>query len=255
MHSSLYFGKVMHCRKKPLKHRFTYSVFSLLIDLDELKHLDRNIKLFSYNRFNVLSFYDNDHGGRDGKNLKNWAMSMLGKENVFLNRPSIRLLSFPRVFGYVFNPLSVYYCYDGGYLRALIYEVKNTFGGQHCYIFDLGDSADGRSISHECDKQFYVSPFMDVSGSYRFKATLPDEHLALSIDFRDRVGNAMVAVQTGKKEAVTDATLARHIIRCGLLTAKVTLGIHFEALRLWIKGAVYYGKRLYPSHKINPKSV
>ena len=135
-HSSIYTGTVIHKRFKPKVHFFKYKVFSLLIDLSELEILNKNLKLFSYNRFNIMSFYDKDHGQRDGSSIKNWVIFNLKKNGIPTNDIQIKLLCYPRIFGYVFNPLSVFYIYDKNQdLISILYEVKNTFGEQHTYIF------------------------------------------------------------------------------------------------------------------------
>ena len=134
--SSIYTGTVIHKRFKPKVHSFNYKVFSLLIDLSEFEILDKNLKLFSYNRFNLISFFNKDHGPRDGSSLKNWVIENLKKNNLEFNDIQIKLLCYPRILGYVFNPLSVFYVFDKKQkLISVLYEVKNTFGEQHTYIF------------------------------------------------------------------------------------------------------------------------
>ena len=126
--SSIYTGTVIHKRFKPKVHSFNYKVFSLLIDLSELDILDKNLKLFSYNKFNIISFYNKDHGPRDGSSLKNWVIYNLKKNGIKIEHIQIKLLCYPRIFGYVFNPLSVFYVYDKNLnLVSILYEVKNTF--------------------------------------------------------------------------------------------------------------------------------
>ena len=134
--SCIYTGLITHKRFKPKKHFFCYKAFSLLIDLNEIEDLDKNINFFSYNKFNILSFYDVDHGPRDGSFLKQWVKKNLVKAKINIKGGSVKLLCFPRFFGYVFNPLSIFYCYDKkSNLKAILYEVKNTFNEQHTYIF------------------------------------------------------------------------------------------------------------------------
>ncbi|MEO1020663.1 MAG: DUF1365 domain-containing protein [Pseudomonadota bacterium] len=256
MRSALYQGSVMHHRLTPFRHRFVYSIFSLLIDLDELDYLDRSLRWFSKRRRNLLSFDNRDHGPRDGQDLKPWALDLLKTNGIELASPRIMLLSFPRVLGYVFNPLSVYFCHNGdGSLGAVIYEVKNTFGGQHCYVFAIDTEDDASCYRHRCAKQLYVSPFMDVSGGYRFKTRPPADRVTLSIDFADDAGNRMVAVQEGERRPLTDGQILRSLARTGLLTLKVMAGIHFEALRLWLKGARYFPKRFYPKEQVQSGTV
>ena len=136
--SLIYNGKVIHKRFKPKEHYFKYNVFSLLIDLDELEKIQNKIKIFSYNKFNIISFFDIDHGSRDGTSLKKWVIKNLKDIGINDDNIQIKLLCYPRIFGYVFNPLSVFYIYDvGEKLICILYEVKNTFDEQHTYIFKV----------------------------------------------------------------------------------------------------------------------
>ena len=136
--SCIYSGFVTHKRFKPKRNFFTYKTFSLLIDLNELKNLGKKIKFFSYNRFNILSFYDVDHGPRDGSALVNWVKNTLAEAKINIGSGTIKLLCYPRFFGYVFNPLSIFYCYDENLnLKAILYEAKNTFNEQHTYVFSV----------------------------------------------------------------------------------------------------------------------
>ena len=127
----------MHHRLRPVRHRFTYSVFSLYLDLDDIGRIAGSLRLLSVERRNLLSFHAADHGARDGSPLRPWVLARLSERGITLRSPRIRLLCFPRLFGYVFNPISVYFCYDGPALAAVVYEVKNTFGGQHVYAFPV----------------------------------------------------------------------------------------------------------------------
>ena len=125
--SCIYSGFTAHKRFRPRRHFFSYKIFSLLIDLSEVENLERKIKFFSYNKFNILSFYDVDHGPRDGSCLTKWVKKILIESKIDIGSGTIKLLCFPRFFGYVFNPLSIFYCYDeNSQLKAVLYEVKNT---------------------------------------------------------------------------------------------------------------------------------
>ena len=158
--SKIYEGKVIHRRFKPKNHYFKYSVFSLLIDLDDLNEIDDKIKLFSYNKFNIISFFDKDHGDRDGTALKKWVNKKL--ENIGINNKEIKikLFCYPRILGYVFNPLSVFFIYDKfDKIISIFYEVKNTFGEQHTYIFKVEDN---ETLRNSCQKKFHVSPFIEM---------------------------------------------------------------------------------------------
>ena len=234
--SCIYNGIVSHTRFKPVKHQLKYKTFSLLIDLDEIEELDKNIPIFSLNKFNIFSFYNKDHGDRDGKSLKNWVLENLKKFNIQQNINKIKLLCYPRIFGYVFNPLSIFYCYENDLIKAIFYEVKNTFNEQHTYIFKTSNN---EKIELECKKKFYVSPFMDMDTYYNFKLSRPDSKLFVSIIQSDKEGSILSAVQTGERKEFCFKQLIINFFKYPLMTVKIISAIHFEALLLWKKGAIY----------------
>lgn len=232
--SALYEGNVAHKRFKPTAHRLDYRVFSMLLDLGELATLDKSLRLFSLNRFNLFCFFERDHGDGQG-NLRDWVGRQLERADIDLRGGTIRLLCYPRILGYVFNPLSVYYCHgEEGDLRAVLYEVSNTFGERHCYLIPVQGPGDG-VVSQSCEKNFYVSPFIAVQGKYAFKLAAPGETVALTIDQSDDHGRVLTASFTGRRSAFTDRALARVFARYPLMTVKVIAGIHWEAFRLWRK--------------------
>jgi len=235
MNSCIYNGVVTHTRFKPVKHFLKYKTFSIYIDLDEIKKLDNDNPIFSYNKFNIFSFYDKDHGDRDGKSLKDWVLDSLKKFNINENVNKIKLLCYPRIFGYVFNPLSIFYCYEDNSLKAIFYEVKNTFNEQHTYIFKVKDN----KIEQKCKKKFYVSPFMDMDTYYNFKLLNPSEKLSVSIKQTDKKDVVLTAVQTGTRKEFTFKQLIINFFRYPLMSIKIISAIHFEALLLWKKGAIY----------------
>ena len=241
MNSCIYNGVVTHTRFKPVRHFLKYNTFSLLIDLDELEQLDKKNLIFSYNKFNIFSFYNNDHGNRDGKSLKDLVFENLKKFNIHTNINKVKLLCYPRVFGYVFNPLSVFYCYENNLLKAVFYEVKNTFNEQHTYIFKVNES---QKLNQKCRKKFYVSPFMDMETFYNFKILNPNETLSISIKQTDLEGTILTAVQTGKKKEFTFKQLLLNFFKYPLMTIKIITAIHFEALLLWKKGAIYRKRKI-----------
>tara|TARA_X000001036_G_scaffold422225_1_gene444959 strand:- start:7482 stop:8240 length:759 start_codon:yes stop_codon:yes gene_type:complete len=236
MNSCLYNGLVTHTRFKPVKHKLKYRTFSLFIDLDELDKLDKENLIFSFNKFNIFSFYNRDHGDRDGKSLKDWIFQNLKKFNIKQNINKIKLLCYPRVFGYVFNPLSIFYCYEENILKAIFFEVKNTFNEQHTYIFKVKDKI---KVEQSCKKKFYVSPFMDMNTFYDFKLLHPKKKLFVSIKQTDREGTVLTAVQTGEKKDFSFKQLIINFLKYPLMTVKIIGAIHFEALLLWNKGAIY----------------
>ena len=236
MNSCIYNGIVTHTRFKPVKHFLKYKTFSFFIDLDEIEKLDKDNLIFSYNRFNIFSFYNKDHGERDGKPLKVWILNNLRKFNIDENVNKIKLLCYPRIFGYVFNPLSVFYCYEKDTLKAIFYEVKNTFNEQHTYIFKVKDN---HKIDQKCKKKFYVSPFMDMDTYYNFRLLDPNDKLSVSIKQTDKEDIVLTAVQTGTRKEFTLKQLIINFFKYPLMTIKIISAIHFEALLLWKKGAIY----------------
>jgi len=233
--AALYFGTVLHQRLRPVRHELRYRVFSMLLDLDEIPDLSRRLRLFSHNRFNLFSFHDRDHGTRRPEPQRPYVEAQLARAGIALDGGPIRLLCFPRVLGYVFNPLSIYFCHHrDGSLRAVLYEVSNTFGQQHGYLIPVA-SADG-VVRQSCDKLFYVSPFMEMACRYEFRLAPPDERLAIFIRQSDREGPILHASLEGQRAPVSDRALFGAFLRYPLMTLKVIAGIHWEALRLWRKG-------------------
>jgi hypothetical protein len=231
----LYVGHVMHVRLVPRRHRFRYRVFTLLLDLDRLDDVVAGSRLLRRNRGGVLGFFDRDHGPRDGSDLRPWVDAELARAG--LPRPArVELLAFPRLWGYAFNPLSVYYCRDEAErLTAMVYEVKNTFGEQTAYVRRV-EPEQGGAIRQRQVKTMRVSPFIGMDQTYRFDVTPPGERLALRIRQAGPEGETLIATQTGAARPFTDANLARVVLTHPLMTVKVIAAIHWEALRLWLKG-------------------
>ena len=241
--SCIYSGFVIHKRFIPKKHFFSYKTFSLFIDLNELEILQKKIKFFSYNKFNVLSFYNVDHGPRDGSSLTDWVKKILNKADINIGAGSIKLLCYPRFYGYVFNPLSIFYCYDEGLkLKAILYEVKNTFNEQHTYVFSNSSSSD--LIFNKCEKKFYVSPFIEMDTFYNFRLLKPGKILKVYIKQNDMTGVLLSACQVGKRLEMSSKNLFLQFIRHPLMSFKVILAIHFEAFRLWAKGVKHVKKKV-----------
>lgn len=245
----LYFGRVVHTRLSPFRHGFSYRVFSALLDLDHLDDLSGSAWGFSYNHFNLFSFHDKDHGPRDGQPLKPWVKEVLAGAGVQSRLGNVRLLCYPRILGYVFNPLSVYYCYDDtGALVALIYEVANTFGERHLYIGEIEHPKPGslekKNASHiqTARKAFHVSPFFDRSGDYRFRLSCPESTLKLSIQLRKEGAAHLHTCFRGTARPLSTKALGIAFVKYPLMTLKVIGAIHFEALRLWMKGAKIFRK-------------
>ena len=241
--SFIYTGTVIHKRFKPKIHTFNYKVFSLLIDLSEIDLLHKTLKLFSYNKFNVLSFFNKDHGPRDGSSLVNWVINNLKKNNIESNDVQIKLLCYPRIFGYVFNPLSVFYVYDkNSDLISVLYEVKNTFGEQHTYVFKT--KKEQNLIQHVCKKKFHVSPFIEINCVYFFRLLKPDNKISVIIDVQDPEGKILYASQDGVKSELKNINLIKSYLKHPLMTFKIILAIHFEAFKLWTKGIKFIKKKI-----------
>lgn len=238
-----YEGHVMHMRLRPRAHRFRYRLWTLLLDVDRVEETARGLRLFSANRFNLLSHHDADHGARDGSPLRPWVEARLASAG--LPRPArIRLLAMPRFLGWVFNPLSVYFCEDAeGRLESVVYEVKNTFGDQIPYALDARGEGPRR---HAQAKEMFVSPFIGMDQVYRFDLLPPGETLALRIKQGDAQGDLLIATQNGARRPLTDSVLARLALGAPFLPVQVTAAIHWQALRLWLKGAPF---RRYPGPK------
>jgi DUF1365 family protein len=234
--SSLYVGSVMHRRLHPRHHRFRYRAFWLLIDLDELSDLSGRLRWFSHNRFNLFSLHDTDHGDGSATTLRKQAERLLAGMGIDLAGGSIRLLCMPRTWGYGFNPLSIYFCYrHDGRLAALIHQVHNTFGKRHSYVIPVNEDRDVQRQS--CGKRFYVSPFLDMDLRYDFRVAGPDEGVGIGICASAPSGMPVLnAVLIGRRKALTDRNLLLLAAAIPAVTLKVIAAIHWEALRLWLKG-------------------
>jgi uncharacterized protein len=236
--AALYFGEVMHARLKPIGHRFSYRVMSLLIDLDRLGEADRQSRLFGVNRAALYSFHEKDHGERDGSPLRAYALRRAAEHDIDLTGGRVRLLCYPRLFGYTFNPLSVYFCYRAdGELALMIYEVRNTFGDIHAYVLPVkpGETSEA-GIRQSQEKLFYVSPFVEMAMRYRFRISPPGEHVKLRILETDREVPLLAATFHGRRRALTTPALLRSFFGLPLVTLKIVAAIHWQALRLWLKG-------------------
>ncbi len=230
--SALYEGWVLHRRLSPRVHQFRYSVFSMLIDLDDLPVLDRTLKFFAWNRPGVVSFYDRDHG--DGDDLRVWLRRKLSESGI-ADAERIKVLCYPRLFGYVFNPISVWFCHRrDGSLAAIIYEVHNTFDERHAYVLPVTEN--GSMIRQRCAKEFYVSPFLSMDCGYEFYVLPPDDDVAITIHETEAGKPILRASFCGKRRALGNWSLLSALLRYPLMTLKVIAGIHLEAGRLILKG-------------------
>ncbi len=238
---ALYIARVMHRRHVAPLYRFVYRVFYLLVDVDRIDALAARLRFFSINRFNLLSLYPRDHG--DGKGLRRWAEQTLRAQGLVPDGGRIRLLAFPRVLGMAFNPISLWYCeHRDGALQVVIAEVNNTFGEKHSYVLDGAGAALAYEQAIDKDKLFHVSPFFDRTGSYRFTLAEPGERLRVVIRQSRDGAPSLDATIAGERQTLSDAQIVRQVLRMPWMAAKVVAGIHWEALKLWLRGARFHSK-------------
>jgi len=242
----LFFGHVMHARLRPKRNVFSYRVFFLRFSVTRLDGLER--PLFSVDRLNLFSFHRRDHGPRDGSDLERWIRLLLEREGLRRADGEIWLQAFPRVLGYVFNPVSFWFCHDrAGRLRAVLCEVNNTFGEHHNYLLahrderpiEPGDVLAARKV-------FHVSPFCEVTGAYRFRFALDPAATRVRIDYDDPAGKLLVTSVSGRARPLTSARLAAAFVLYPWMTAAVIARIHWQALRLWLKGVRFVSKPTPP---------
>jgi DUF1365 family protein len=238
--SALYTGCVAHNR--PGKHRLRYSVFMLALDLDELPALDRRLRLFTHNRAGIMALFDRDHGAREDAPIKPQIEAKLREAGIGWDGGRIVLLSMPRLLNYVFNPLSVYFCTRrDGSLAALVHEVSNTFGERHFYVLPPRTAPNGQ-IAQACEKEFLVSPFLEMGLRYEFRVTPPGDRAVVAMVVRRGDDVALMASFAGDRRELTDANLLRAWLGNPLMTLAVIAGIHWEALKMWVKGVRYLGR-------------
>ena len=243
INSAIYNGQVIHKRFKPKVHYFRYNVFSLLIDLSELETIDKEISFFSLNKFNLISFFEKDHGERDGSSLINWVNKNLEKNNIPTQDIKIKILCYPRILGFVFNPLSVFYVYNlQNKLISILYEVKNTFGEQHTYIFKI--TKDENLVQNKCAKKFHVSPFIEMDCNYFFRLLKPGDKISVIIDQYDKEDKILFASQDGIRTDFNSKELIKSYLKHPLMTFKIIIAIHYEAFKLWIKGIKFIKKKI-----------
>jgi uncharacterized protein len=252
MNTKIIICSIVHKRYGETQHFFKYKVPSLFIDLDELEIIKTQSKFFSINSFNIFSFYEKDHGYRDKRSINEFIQEKLKSYNVKYNKLKIKILCFPRIFGYVFNPLSTIYCYDENKLISIFYEVKNTSNEQHTYIFSRGKTNNLITLKHECEKNFYVSPFIGMKGKYCFTNKLTNDYLNIIIDLYDSEDNKiLMAAQSGKFTAFKTSKLLKYNLLNPLLGFKVMSAILFEAIRIIFKGGKYYARDKKPKDTIS----
>lgn len=245
--SALYQGTVVHTRLRPRRHHLRYRLLMICIDLGEIPKLAGAFRFLSHNKFNLFGFYDRDHGDGTDRPLRDQIVDRLQDAGIALDGGAIRIVCLPRILGYVFNPISVYYCQDNdGVLRAMVYEVNNTFGERHSYLIPVKERAD--PIRQSCAKRLHVSPFMDMDMTYDFTVTQPGSDVSISISGRDPAGPLIATAFSGRRRALSDRALLSAFFSYPLLTLSVIAGIHWEAIKLFLKGIKVRSHRPAPIH-------
>lgn len=249
--SALYIGQVMHARYFPMHYRFNYKVFSLLLDLDELESVAKT-PLLSFNRFNLFSIYTKDHGARNSTNWRAWINPLLEEQGLSNGNYRIQLSCFPRILGYSFNPLSLWFCHDENeQLIAVICEVSNTFGEYHHYVLHNHNQPLELPVKANKNKIFHVSPFINMQQQYRFSIDKPDDKLRIVINEFEDDELMLVAVQSGKRHPIKTSSLLRSFFMIPLMTFKIMLMIHWQALKIWVKGGKFHRKPKSPIEQVS----
>lgn len=250
--AAIYDCRVMHRRHRGAPYVFDYRLFSLLVDIDRLDELDRLSPLFSVDRFNLFSLRRQDHLGAGASDLREWADRTLAEQGIDGQGLHIRLLCMPRVLGWVFNPLSIWYCQDDkGRPVAVICEVRNTFGERHCYLLQPSEGQADWPLRASHAKQFHVSPFLPVSGEYHFSLHRPGSGLRISILETDARLPVLSATQQGERQPFTTRGLLVRFFLFPLQTAKVLGAIHWHALKIWLRRVPFYKKPQAPIKEVS----
>jgi hypothetical protein len=248
--TAVYAGHVVHQRVAPRRHRFRYRVFALALDVDEIDQTAAKLRLFSRNSANIVSFHDRDHGPGDGVAVGDHARRLLAGAGLAAAGARITLLCYPRILGYVFNPLSVYFCRCADdSIGAVIYEVTNTFRERVSYVIPVRASP-GELLTHVCRKTIYVSPFTRAEGRYGFHVRMAESDVVIGVDFRDAQGPVLNTHFRGVRFELNDRTLAAMLARHPLMTFKVISAIHLEAARIWLKGVSPVRRHVSPAYSV-----
>jgi DUF1365 family protein len=251
--SAIYHGQIVHTRFRPVRHRLKHRLMWLWLDLDELPVLAPRLRLFGLNRFNLVDFRDRDHGDGSLTPLRAQIEAQLQRAGMQPEGGAIRVLCMPRVLATVFNPLSVFFCHRAdGQLRAMLYEVNNTFGDRHSYLIPVEDADAVQPVLRQSiAKRLHVSPFMDMAMTYHFRVASPDQRAVVAIEAHDAGGKMISAAFAGRRHELTDANLLRAFVAYPLLGVQVLGAIHWEALKLWRKGVRLRSRPLPPAEPVS----
>ena len=247
--SCAYEGMIVHRRLVPRRHEFSYRVFALCLDVDEIDRLAQRLRLFSRGRWNLLSFHDADHAAGTGEAVGAHARALLCSCGLERYGVRIELVCYPRMLGFVFNPLSVYFGYDAeGRLGVIVYEVTNTVGERKSYVIPATQASETGIIAQQCAKELYVSPFTAAVGRYGFHVLPPGDRIVIGVAFCDQEQPVLKTHFHGLRLPLSDRAIAGLLLRYPLMTIKVVVGIHLQALRLWLKGVPVKAHHASPSY-------
>ena len=232
-----------------MRHKLRFGLFSLLVDLDELDRLAK-IPFFSYNKANLVSFHDEDHGPRDGSDLRVWLAGEMAAAGIRRPIGGVRMLILPRIVGYQFNPLTIWFIDDAetNRLSWILYEIHNTFGDAHSHLVAVDGDGTHR---HGFAKELHVSPLFDVDGGYRVRISTPQDRFSISIEYANDEGRQMTATLGGRRRELTAGTLFATLVRYPLVTMRVMVAIHLEALKIWRKGARFRKRPAPPAENVS----
>ncbi len=248
----LYSCRVMHQRFFPVAYRFRYRIYSALFDIDRLQTVAKRSRWFSLNRFNLFSLHTRDHGRRDGSPWRPWVEARLAEHGIDLEGGRIRLLAMPRILGYAFNPLSIWYCdHRDGRPLAVLLEVRNTFGEHHHYLLPAGTGETRWPVRGEKPKHFHVSPFIDMRPRYEFRLDKPGPRLRIAIREFEDDALMLVASQSGRALDFTDRNLLRILLTMPWATVKVMVLIHWQAVKIWLRGGRFHRKPEPPAQEVS----